>query len=188
MSSNEDKCFQCQESGHMVCYCWYIRCFDCYDYGHVAADCPDKILPSGIPARHRDNNSHTRRCDRSTSQNNHHDRHHHHDQQDRHRFSRSCPVHAATDTVAVAHEEVALDPITNPHTAVHHITRAQAHTITDKTPHTADPHHTKVFPETAVDLDHIHHTNTTTKHQQDHLPALIEQPGNQRQVIQAGHH
>ena len=34
-----------------------------------------------------------------------------------------------------------------------------------------------VSPETTVDLDHIHHTNTTTKHQQDHLPALIKQPG-----------
>ena len=60
MSSVEDKCFQCQESGHVAHCCPNIRCFDCNDYGHVAADCPDKILPSGIPARHRDNNSHTR--------------------------------------------------------------------------------------------------------------------------------
>ena len=67
MSSDDNKCFQCQEMGHMACYCPCIRCFDCNDYGHVAADCPDKIPPSGIPARHRDNNSHTRRCDRSAS-------------------------------------------------------------------------------------------------------------------------
>ena len=89
MSSDEDKCFQCQELGHMACYCPHIRCFDCNDYGHVAVDCPDIIMPSGIPARHRDNNSYTRRCDRSTSQNNHHIRHHHHDHQDWHRFSKS---------------------------------------------------------------------------------------------------
>ena len=76
-SSNDDKCFQCQEMGHMACYCPCIRYFDCNDYGHVTADCPDKILPSGIPARHRDNN--TRRHDRSTSWNNHHNSHHHHD-------------------------------------------------------------------------------------------------------------
>ena len=44
MSSDDDKCFQCQETGHCPC----IRCFDCDDYGHVAVDCPDKILPSGI--------------------------------------------------------------------------------------------------------------------------------------------
>ena len=77
----------------------------------------------------------------------------------------------------MTHEEVALGPITNPHATVHHVTEAQAHTITDKTPHTADPHHAEVFPETAVDPDHVHHTNTTTKHQQDHLPALTTQPG-----------
>ena len=37
------------------------------------------------------------------------------------------PIHAATDigvTVTVTHEEVALDPITDPHTAVHHVTGA----------------------------------------------------------------
>ena len=71
MSSDEDKCFQCQELGHMACYCPHIRCFDCDDYGQVTADCPDKIPPSRIPARHRDNNSNTRQCDRSTSWNNH---------------------------------------------------------------------------------------------------------------------
>ena len=90
------------------------------------------------------------------------------------------PIHTAIDTgvtVAVTHEEVTLGPITDPHAAVHHITEAQAHTITNETPHTADPHYAEVFTETTVDPDHIHHTNTTTKHQQDHLPAPTEQPG-----------
>ena len=90
------------------------------------------------------------------------------------------PIHAAIDTgvtVAVTHEEVTLDPTTDPPATVHHITGVQAHTITDKTPHTADPHHAEVFQETAVDLEHIHHTNTTTKHQQDCLPVPIEQSG-----------
>ena len=27
MSSNEGKCFQCQESGHMACYCHHIKVF-----------------------------------------------------------------------------------------------------------------------------------------------------------------
>ena len=65
MSSDDDKCFQWQETGHMACNCPHIRCFDHDDYGHVAADWPDKILSSGIPAWYRDNN--TRRNDRSTS-------------------------------------------------------------------------------------------------------------------------
>ena len=50
MSGEDDKCFQCQESGHMACHCPCIKCFDCNKYGHVAADCPDKIPPSGTPA------------------------------------------------------------------------------------------------------------------------------------------
>ena len=50
MSSEDHKCFQCQESGHMACHCPCIKCFDCDEYGHVAADCPDKIPPSGTPA------------------------------------------------------------------------------------------------------------------------------------------
>ena len=90
------------------------------------------------------------------------------------------PIDIAIDTgvtVTVTHEEVTLDSITDQHTTVHHVTETQVHTITNKTPHTADPHHAEVSPETMVDPDHIHHTNTTTRHQQDHLPALIIQCG-----------
>ena len=88
MSSDDDKCFQCQELGHMACHCPCIKCFDCDEYGHVAADCPDKIPPSGTPARHRNNSFNTIWCNRSTSPNNHWDRHHHCDHWDRQRFSR----------------------------------------------------------------------------------------------------
>ena len=90
------------------------------------------------------------------------------------------PIPTATDTgvtVTVTHKEVTLDPITDPHTAAHHATEAQAHIVTNEAPHATDPHHAEVSPETTVDLDHIHHTNTTTKHQQDCLPALTTQPG-----------
>ena len=90
------------------------------------------------------------------------------------------PIPITTDTgvaVTVTHKEVALDPITNPHATAHDATEDQTHIVTNETPHTADPHHAEVSPETTVDLDHIHHKNTTTKHQQDHLPAPTEQPG-----------
>ena len=93
------------------------------------------------------------------------------------------PIPIITDigvTVTVTQEEVALDPTTNLHAAVHHATEAQAHIVTNETPHTTDPHHAEVSPETTVDLDHILHTNTTKKHQQDCLPALIEQSGKQK--------
>ena len=63
------------------------------------------------------------------------------------------PVHAVIDTgvtVAMTHKEVALGPITDPHATAHHVTEAQAHTATDETPYTADPHHTEAFPEITV--------------------------------------
>ena len=80
MSSEDDKCFQCQEFGHMACHCPNIRCFGCNKYSHVATDCPDRIPPSGTPAHHRKHHSSMRHWTRSTSQ-------HHH--RDRHMFSRS---------------------------------------------------------------------------------------------------
>ena len=79
MSSDDDKCFQCQESGYMACHCPHIKCFDCDEYGHVAADCPDKIPPSGSPARQRNTNPNTRHGDRTTSHHDHRDRHSRHD-------------------------------------------------------------------------------------------------------------
>ena len=84
MSSDNDKCFQCKEAGHMACYCPHISCFDCNNYGHVAADCPNKIPPSGTSTQCRDNTS--SRQNRSASRNSH-TRHSHHDLRDRHRFS-----------------------------------------------------------------------------------------------------
>ena len=50
MTTNEEKCFQCQVVGHMARYCPHIKCYECDNYGHVAMDCPDKIQPSGMPA------------------------------------------------------------------------------------------------------------------------------------------
>ena len=70
-------------------------------------------------------------------------------------------------TVAVTLAEVILDPFTDLHTTAHHATEAQAHTITNETLHTADPHHTGVSSEITVDPGHTHPTNTITKHQQD---------------------
>ena len=180
MSSDEDKCFQCQELGHIACYCLCIRCFDCDDYGHIAADCQDKFPPSGyqqdteITILTQDDviDPHLRitikigtiTVTMETGIG----------------LAGPDPIHAVIATgvpVKVPHKEVILGPITDPHAAAHHATEAQAYTTTDKTTHTADPHHTEVFPGIAVDPDHVHYTNTTTKHRQDCLTALTEQPG-----------
>ena len=79
MSSNDDKYFQHQESGHMAGHCPRIKCFDFDEYGHVTAACPDKIPLSGTPARHGNTNSNTRCHNRSTSCHDHQDRHNCHD-------------------------------------------------------------------------------------------------------------
>ena len=85
MSSNNDRCFQCQEIGHMAHYCPHIQCYNCDNYGHVAMDCPDKILPSGNLACCRtDTND---RHGRSSSRHHSHTRCSHHDYKDRSRFS-----------------------------------------------------------------------------------------------------
>ena len=87
MSSNNDRCFQCQEVSHMALYCPHIRCYNCDNYRHVAMDCPDKILPSGTPAHCRtDTNNRSRR---SSSRHPSHTRHSHHEHRDRSRFSHS---------------------------------------------------------------------------------------------------
>ena len=87
MSSNNDRCFQCQEVSHMACYCPHIWCYNCDNYRHVAMDCPDKILPSSTPACCRsDINDRSRR---SSSRHHSHTRHSHHDHKNGSRFSHS---------------------------------------------------------------------------------------------------
>ena len=88
MSSDNDRCFQCQEISHMACYCPHIQCFDCDNYRHVARDCPDEIPLSGTPACHK-NNITTNRHNRSAYQHCSHNRHPHCDHWDRHRQSHS---------------------------------------------------------------------------------------------------
>ena len=90
MSSDQERCFQCQEVGHMACYCPHIRCYDCNNYGHVAMDCPDKILPSGTPAHCRPGPS--ERSQRSSSRyNSQTSRSHHGHRRSRFSCSRSQP-------------------------------------------------------------------------------------------------
>ena len=75
MSSEDEKCFQCQESGHMAHHSPNIKCFDCGEYGHVAVGCPNRILSSCTPACHKKHHSSIRHWTRSTSKHRHRDRH-----------------------------------------------------------------------------------------------------------------
>ena len=100
MSNEGDQCFQWQELGH----CPNVCCFKCDEYGHIAVDCPDRIPPSGSPACHKRQQSHTRHCARSTSQ--HHQTGTHIAGQDHSYTSADIEV-----TVTIIHTEVILDHI-----------------------------------------------------------------------------
>ena len=188
MSSDDDNCFQCQETGHIAHYCPHIRCSDCDNYGNIAVDCPNKIPSSCIPARCRDNN--TIRYDRSPYQSNNHTRHYHCDHRDRHRLSRS-QSHShnpryRSNSCSDSHRSY-LDPFADPHAAAHHATEAQAHTTTAMTHHTTDPHHAGVSPEITVDPECTHPANTITKPPKDHLPVHIKHPGNPKKEVQTSY-
>ena len=70
------------------------------------------------------------------------------------------PIPAVIDTgvtVEVINKGVAPGHITDPHTAAHHATETQVHITINETLRIEGPHHTKVFPEIAVDPDCILH-------------------------------
>ena len=74
------------------------------------------------------------------------------------------PTPAVIDTgvtVRVIHKGAAPGHITDLHITAHHATATQAHIASDETLLIEGPHHTEVFPEIAVDPDHVHHTKTT---------------------------
>ena len=155
MSSDNDRCFQCQEVSHMACYCPHIQCYDCDNYRHVAMDCPDKILPSGTPAHCRtDTNDRSRR---SSS------RHHSHTP-DAHAMTTGTdldsvtlnpnPVTTAIGVVATRTLiEVAPDHSTDLPITTSHMTEAPVPTATFMIHLTADPHLTGTLPEMTADLN-----------------------------------
>ena len=56
MSHEEDHYFQWQESGHIACHCPNVSCLECDEYSHIVMDCPHRILLSGTPPCHHDQN------------------------------------------------------------------------------------------------------------------------------------
>ena len=180
MSSDDNICFQCQETGHMACYCPHIRCFDCDNYGHFARG----IAPTKFHLQAYQQDAGTTTQVHMT---------------DQHLRVKITPgittvmIEIGTGSagldltpiildigviVTVTLTEVTLDPFTDPHTTAHHATEAQAPTATAQTHHTTDPHHTGFSPEMTVGPEHTHPANTITRVQKDHLPFHIKHPGN----------
>ena len=175
MSSDNDKCFQCEETGHMAHYCPHIRCFNCDKYGHVAMDCPDEILPSGTPAHHRGNYTvgmtdpyqgiivttgiPTMIIETGTG-----------------------PIipdvsHTILDTGVTANMTptgVAPDHFIDLHVIAPHATEAQVHTVTAVTHHIADLHPVEIFPKMTADLNHTNLTDNITNQHED-LPQVHKQ-------------
>ena len=153
MSSDNDRCFQCQEVGHMACYCPHIWCYDCDNSGHVAMDCPDKIPPSGTPACHRtDTNNRSRRSSLR-----------HPATPDTHAMTTGTDLDSATlnpDPVttvigvaaAMTLIEVTPDRSTDLPTTTSHMTEAQVPTAAIMIHPTTDPHLTGTLPEMTADL------------------------------------
>ena len=180
MSSNNDRCFQCQEVSHMACYCPHIWCYDCDNYGHVAMDCPDKILPLGTPACCRtDTNDRSRR---SSSRHHSHTRCSHHEHRDRSRFSCSQPRPVTTAIgVVVARTLIEVIPghSTDLPVATSHMIEAPVPTTTVATHPTADNRLTGSLPVTTADLD-IGPGNIITNQTEDLHPLHGLHPGNTR--------
>ena len=77
MSHEDNRCFQCQESGHIAHHCPNIHCFKCDEYSHIVMYCPDWIQPSGTPAHHHKKESSSRHCTGSPCKHHHQDRYRH---------------------------------------------------------------------------------------------------------------
>ena len=172
MSRDNDKCFQCQKTSHMACYCPHIRCFDCNNYGHATVDCPDKIPPSGTLAWCRDNTSRTATPDILTTT-----------IETDTDSANPDPTHTTPDievTVVVIPAEAILDHFIDPPAAAPHIPEVPAYTATAVTHHIADPHHIDSYPEKTVDQEHISPAGNIINQYKDHLPVHKQCPGNIR--------
>ena len=163
MSSNNDRCFQCQEIGHMACYCPHIRCYDCDNYGHVAMDCPDKIPPSGTQSHHRTDNRDRNR--RSSSRQPSHTRRLHHDHRDRSDSATLNPILATTVIEAIPNMSTAgttQDPFIDLPVTAPHIIGAPVHIASTETLPTPDRLAT-IPPETTADLGITPNTANTNQ-------------------------
>ena len=188
MSSDNNKCFQCQEASHMACFCPHIRCLIAIIMAMLQQIAPTRYLLPGMSTRCRDNTS--SRQNRSASRKSH-TRCSHHDLRDKHRFSPiHNPTHTTPDievTVKVIPTEAVLDHSIDLHAIAPHITEVPACTATAMTFHTADPHHDNTSPERTVDPEHIGLAGNIINQHKDHLPVHKQCLGKTRTEGMTGH-
>ena len=172
MSSDNNRCFQCQETSHMACYCPHIRCFDCDKYGHVAMDCLIKY--------HCEAHQHAAEVTPPIGM-----------------VGPPLGIIVTPDILTMitkigpglvipnlAHiiMDIGVATIMTPIGAtsghptdfpniVSHATEARAHTATTVTHHTTDLHPIEIFPEMTADLNHTNSENNITNQHKDLLQA-----------------
>ena len=136
MSSEDDICCLCQESRYMAHHCPHIQCFDCDEYGYVAADCPNRIPPSGMPACHKRHHSSTGHQTRSISR---------HQHRDSHRFSRSrsqSHTHRyQSHSHNNSHRSCSRSYHRHPHRSTSHHPHSSTYHYRCNTPHRRSPSH-----------------------------------------------
>ena len=171
MSSDNDRCFQCQEVGHMACYCPHIWCYDCDNYGmlpwtaqtrycHLVHWHAAGLTPmTGIGDPPLDiivtPDAHTM-------------------------ITRIDPDSVAPDLAPITTDigvvatrtpiEVTPDHSTDLPTAVSHVTGALVPTATATTHLTTDLHLIGIFPEMTADLNINPGSNTTDQPKDPHPP------------------
>ena len=175
MSSDNDKCYQCQETSHMACYSPHIRCFNCenmdmlpwialtkyYCQAHQpAAEVTPPVgmigPPLGIIATPDILTMITKIGTGSVVPN---------------------PTQITMDTgVAAIMTPIGAAPghSTDSPDVATHATEAQVHTSTTVTCHTADLHPIEIFPKMTADLDHTNPANNITNQHED-LPQAHKQ-------------
>ena len=52
MMWKDDRCFVCDNTGHIGYHCPNVQCCNCNSFGHVTQDCSEKIPWSGTPCHH----------------------------------------------------------------------------------------------------------------------------------------
>ena len=180
MSSDNHKYFQCQETGHMACYCPQIRCFDCNNYGHVAVDSLTKYLlqacwhDAEITPLVDVTDLHLRTATPGVL---------------------TMTIETGTDsadldlthitpdigvTAIVIPAGAILDHFIDLHAIVSHGTEVPAHTATAVTHHITDPHHTDISPDMTVDPEHRDPASNIINPNKDHLPVHSQHPGSLR--------
>ena len=157
MSSNNDRCFQCQEISHMACYCPHIWCYDCDNYRQLPWTARIKYPHLAC--------WHTAEVTLLTGV-----------------IDPPLDIVATPDilTMITRIDRGSVTPVITPigvtpgHSTdlpnvVSHATEAQVPTTTAMTHHTADLHPIGIFPEMTADLD-TNPKNTTTNQHKDPCP------------------